>query len=406
MASNSITDTNDSIPTASDSLGREDLHPNQTSSYPAARLKIGMSQVGMVVILCAAFILLNIEQWIVSLFVGAGIHESLSLPVFFCFFALVALPLDILGGWYIPQKHGMSSGATFLKYLSGYIRGALVQLGFYSLTAIAAYWSIQWIGLPGFLMTVMITLVFLIVNTRLLGAMVSGLRYTGQDVILRGRARIVEVMSENTSFSGGISGLPGKETIVLPTKWKNLRGERISQLLLKRRSLAITTGAYARGLILAVSWVVSGAILGLLAGLSLDSSAALIMRAIEVSTIWTFLGLLILPTISRNAVRLIDIKMLEEGYDIDELRDFAATSDGFVAGEYSRSPVVETIFHPLPSTQFRFVSADKSGSQPKGGCWNPVRQMLFYSWAGMNLLSRSVHCNAGMPDLWVHLPTD
>ena len=73
-----------------------------------------------------------------------------------------------------------------------------------------------------------------------------------------------------------------------------------------------------------------------------------------------------------------------------------------VDGEHARKPWVEKIFHPTPSTLNRAQKARRYRWAP----WHIARTMLYLSWFSGGLLSRSVHCNVGRPDLWVMTPTD
>ena len=41
-----------------------------------------------------------------------------------------------------------------------------------------------------------------------------------------------------------------------------------------------------------------------------------------------------------------------------------------------------------------------------GLAWHLARTALYLSHAGLSLLPRAVHCNAGRPELWVYLPSD
>ncbi|MBX9723333.1 MAG: hypothetical protein K2X81_18155 [Candidatus Obscuribacterales bacterium] len=42
----------------------------------------------------------------------------------------------------------------------------------------------------------------------------------------------------------------------------------------------------------------------------------------------------------------------------------------------------------------------------KRGAWHLARYAIWLSLAGLGLLGRAVHCNAGKPDLWCMLPAD
>jgi hypothetical protein len=119
-------------------------------------------------------------------------------------------------------------------------------------------------------------------------------------------------------------------------------------------------------------------------------------------TLWTFLGLLTLPTLSRQASYAIDRSVIDQGASAATLHETVKTQDLFQDDEPTRSALIETIFHPVPSVDNR--RAESAGTFPIA--WHAARMTLFVSWACMGMLVRAVHCNVGRPELWVMLPTD
>ena len=118
-------------------------------------------------------------------------------------------------------------------------------------------------------------------------------------------------------------------------------------------------------------------------------------------TCWSFLGLLILPTVSRQAAYTIDRQVLELGLSQEALGDVMLVLNTLQAEESERPAWIEAIFHPVPCSENR-----KQARRGSPGAWHAARMMLFLSWSCLGLLSRAVHCNAGRPELWVLLPTD
>ncbi|MEO5633466.1 hypothetical protein [Gaiella sp.] len=123
-------------------------------------------------------------------------------------------------------------------------------------------------------------------------------------------------------------------------------------------------------------------------------------------TLWSFLGLLVLPSLSRSAVIAADRLALSGGIDPAELTRVLGTLDAAQEDEPSRGRLVETVFHPVPALErrVRAIAADDGPDLPKP--WNTARTALFLSWASLGLLSRAVHCNCGRPALWVLFPGD
>jgi hypothetical protein len=122
-----------------------------------------------------------------------------------------------------------------------------------------------------------------------------------------------------------------------------------------------------------------------------------------VFTIWSFLGLLTLPTPSRRGVAEVDQRLLAAGCGRAVLARTIGLLDDLQDRERERSSLVETIFHPVPSVQSRLRGPQATGVT---GCWDSARTAVYLSTAGLGLLGRAVHCNCGRPSLWAFLPLD
>jgi len=120
-------------------------------------------------------------------------------------------------------------------------------------------------------------------------------------------------------------------------------------------------------------------------------------------TLWSFLGLLVLPTFSRRGVQELDERLRETTPDKSRLEEAVRTLDGLQDDEPERPSFVEAIFHPIPSVNNRIERRERSRLP---GCWDAARTAVYLSSAGLGLLGRAVHCNCGRPGLWVFLPTD
>lgn len=116
-------------------------------------------------------------------------------------------------------------------------------------------------------------------------------------------------------------------------------------------------------------------------------------------TLWTFVGLLILPMLSRNAVLAADRAALTAGHDP---RRWIARFPELVGEDGASNAAVETIFYPIPSAKRRLQALDRP--VPRLVTGNLARNNLYYSWATLTVLGRTVHCNLGRPALWVFPP--
>lgn len=189
--------------------------------------------------------------------------------------------------------------------------------------------------------------------------------------------------------------------MIVPKLWLQQLSPAMLAATLARRIVAIESGLRTRGLLVAFAWTVLGFYLAsLLPGGGVRSVAQLVTTFCGF-TCWSFLGLLILPTVSRQAAYAIDEQVLRRGVPDSLLLEALSEIDRNQDDEPQRPAAIETIFHPVPSVNNR-----RSGARGVSGAWHAARMSLFLSWACVGLLSRAVHCNSGRPELWVLLPTD
>jgi len=215
-------------------------------------------------------------------------------------------------------------------------------------------------------------------------------------------SRVKVVSARDGSFVGGWLGLPAFETLVLPAAWAMAGAEHVLEVQLRRRSVAHRSGQRTRGVLLGVGWTLFGLALGLLTFGAADPSQA--VRAAALATLWSFVGLLLLPTPSRQGVLAVDRAALQDGLSAQRLIAVARALDEDQEDEPERAEIVESIFHPIPALARRIEAA--SGRGQSGGAWHAARMALLASQAVACPLGRAVHCNAGRPELWAVYPGD
>ena len=116
---------------------------------------------------------------------------------------------------------------------------------------------------------------------------------------------------------------------------------------------------------------------------------------------------------------VVDAALAERAPDArPALANALARLDRWQDDEPERSPGVESVFHPIPSLAGRLralerphatraeLASDPPLSAPALSTWHLARTALVLSHAGLSLLPRAVHCNAGRPELWIWLPAD
>lgn len=363
-----------------------------------ARLLTGTTCVGSLVILAIVVLSTNASLVLFPSSPQAPLREFISLLQFTIIVAGLMLPFDIVGGLVLPRAFE-SRVPTFSAWMYQWVRSVSIQTAFYSVTLFCYLQIGRHVGAPW------LVLVFLAVQTGLLA---------GQELVWRlmtangvtnvdGRS-LAFVSAVDPRFVGGVTGLPGLESILLPHEWRKSLSPEVVQTLRRRRELALSTGARSRGIIAAMFWNTACFGLALLAHRAVVQSVADIVTVFLWFLLFSFAGLLLLPTFNRRSVFLLDGHVASES-DAAFLRDAISKIDELTEQDSARSVAAESVFQPIPCPARRLAALHQPSSR-ETGAWNVARTTLFLSWAFGGPLSRAVHCNVGRPELWAILPTD
>ncbi|MHC4892967.1 MAG: hypothetical protein ACYTFV_06255 [Planctomycetota bacterium] len=372
-------------------------------TYARARLWTGISGVGSLVLL--ASILLAIDQPATAL-AGTGgdpLADALALLPWIAAAVLVTAPFDLVGGYLLPRRFGRSDAAVG-TFLVRWMRGVAVVLVLATLSAVLLLAGGRAAGLAGSLGVLALLAGLALEFQGALGRTIGGLRRVERPElapVVGPRAEFVE--ASDLGYTGGFSGWGARS--VWPAAWADRLSSEQLALLVERRRRILESGAWTRGRLGAIVWTVGGfALAAQLPGAGTDSPAALARTALGF-TLWTFLGLLLLPALSRRATRRADAAIATDEGRRRELLDALQELDRLQDDEPERSPALESVFHPVTSVANRAAALD---AETAGGstAWHLARTALFLSHLGLSLLPRAVHCNAGRPELWVHLPAD
>ena len=380
-------------------------------TYARARLWLGISGVGSLVVLASTALLFGLPVVTLNnsqLFRWSDIGQ---IVVVAAAVSLWMMPFDYLGGYRLPRNFNKAT-KSFADWFSKYVAAVIGQSSLFVVFAVAMLTAGRALGLIGALLTISGgVLVCLFVRKQLMlnrridcdwssNKFVDALSMVQSWDLFVPQTMIVK--HNDVGFTGGIIGFGSKARIVVPEAWLEVMTKEQLATAIARRAIAITSGSYTRGLLLAFLWNVIGfAFCCLLPYAGLTSVAALVTTFCWF-TLWSFVGLLVLPTLSRNASLQIDQILSEKGASSDLIFETAYSQDKMQDGEPDRPKLIELIFHPVPSVSSRNNVTPKSTL----GAWNVARTTLFFSWACFGVLSRAVHCNVGRPELWTMLPTD
>lgn len=371
-------------------------------TYARARLWLGISGVGFIVLLSTLALVMGWPQAVFGQIPNNLSADVAALGWILLAYGVLHLPLDYVGGYWLPC-HFSRQCLLFSYFFSQYIRGTIVQSIILLLSALAVLAAGRAGGRPGALLLIFLVMLFMVEGQAWLAKLVAGLKITPQAQPLHGHP-VVYIGGWDAGFSGGVVGLPGRERLVLPSLWQRVLPKEALNLELTRRLAALETGSRLRGLAVAIVWNLSGfALCSFLPGAGVTTVAELLATSLGF-TLWSFLGLLLLPTASRRGVYELDEFARRIGVRSDQFSAAVREIDQLQDDEPRRSSGIETIFHPVPSVERRVEQYEDAS--PRRGAWNAARYALFLSWPCMGWLNRAVHCNSGRPELWVMLPTD
>lgn len=345
-------------------------------TYAQSRLRLGILGVGLWVVVALAVLIS--PKW----------ANSDTLPSLLGYLIL-SLPLDLLGGQILPR---MWQQATLRPgvWLSLYVRGVVLHSAFLLLGPCVLNIAYGAAGLP------LAVGLYGLGSLLLLGWQVTALRALG--IRLRQEGGQLWLEARDPRFSGGPTGFPFRELMILPAHWQ---GSSTSgwRLHLERHRRLSRGAARGLGSLLGIAYNA----LGLLLLLPYAEGRWLVL--VSSMTLWSFLGLLILPSLSRPGVLYADALSLgacraEKG----DLLTWLGWLEGLQEEDPERPLWVERIFHPIPSWNLRqrALAHGKAGFWP----WNVARTALLTSSLSGSLLSRAVHCNSGRPELWFWPPHD
>lgn len=368
-----------------------------STTYARARLWVGISGVGTFVVLAAALLAFEVPQRLLGSAGGGPIEDATALFAALGLAAIVALPFDLLGGYVLPRRFGRSSDG-FALFAARWLRGVLVLLALSTLCGALLLAAGRVADRPGALATFVLLSGAALLFQEPLARLIGGLRRAGST-----QDGVIELRGTDPGFSGGFTGTSA--TLVLPSSWREQLDPAEVELLVERRREILRSGAWRRGLALAMGWNAFGFTLAsLLPGAGVSTVAELVTTALGF-TLWTFLGLLVLPTPSRRATEVADAGVAADPERSARLVGAVRSLDRMNEDEPERSAGLESIFHPVPSVATRRRALE--GPRASGrSAWHLARTALFLSHVGLSLLPRVVHCNAGRPELWVYLPAD
>jgi hypothetical protein len=368
---------------------------NSVMSYARARLYLGISCVGMWATLASLALVFGLPQRLLSSSSTGTLSDVWQLAMFVFLYVALQATFDLFGGFVLPKEYGRYTPSLpiFLNY---WFRAAALHGLVLGLTALVLLYADR---TAGFWLTLF---VYIVISLGLLGGqlslsrLIAGIKVKHQDGVRF-------FLSPYSHVTGGFAGLGKRTKIVIPERWQDDLPPKAFETQVERRKIILESGSRRLGLISALAWNSLGFVLAYLAAGGVSSVATIVSFSLY-NTLWAFLGVLVLPSLSRPAVFQADASVVVRGADPEDFSESLRVLDQHQDNEYSRRQSVETVFHPIPSVANRMNKLEETTSGVSA--WHVARTALYLSWANLSCLSRAVHCNLGRPEVWVFLPSD
>ncbi len=314
-------------------------------------------------------------------------------------FLLFGLPVDFLAGYWLPRRFARQQQEV-KEWLISWSKAATIQgiflwLNLGMMVAMSAW--LGWIGSIGWFFLSMMLLVGFQFYLHI------GLTWARHEMENNQGRLLFVVEHQDRSFTGGIYGLPGKESIVYPRYWRERFPDGANRLLVARRHGAVNTGSHGRGVLLGF-----GSNL-LCFGLALFLSPAPLhqfpglLGVIGIFSLLAALNQLLLAKLSRRGVFELDRWTYFKKMDPDDLRASIEWTHRLQEDQGDAKLPWES-WTPTPSRKAREQMF--SSQREVKGAWQAAKYASFSSWAGFNLLNRAWPDQVGRPELWVFGPVD
>ena len=227
-------------------------------TYARSRLWLGISSVGAIVLFAVAALIWGWPQQLTSS-PGLGPMQLLQLGFVICGYVALMFPADLVGGFLLPVAYEKSS-QSFVTWSVSYIRWAFVQASVFLLVASSTILAADSLGEPAGLGIVALSM-FIATGWRnqlFRFRAVDSNRYSEKIECVRSHLRdwnlelpTVSVVGHvDPGFTGGVFGFGSRTRVVIPAAWLNLPDPELAAVI-ARRSVALQSGGYVRGVLLA-----------------------------------------------------------------------------------------------------------------------------------------------------------
>ncbi|MEO5633825.1 hypothetical protein, partial [Gaiella sp.] len=257
-------------------------HPPGTT-YARARLRLGITSVGTLVVLSTVLLVLDVAEIVLPESSSWAFGDVAWLALLVGAYVAVSAPFDLLGGQVLPHRYGRPVAAN--GFARVWARGVAAHGACLLAVAVVLLAAGRAGGDAGALAASFVLMVILLAAQVPLARLVGAVRREGDR--LRG---------SDPSFVGGIVGVPGFDRTMLSAAWTGKTAEVQSA----RREAVRRSGSRALGVVAAALFTFIGLAAVLLGTSAAANSVTGLARLTLWMTLWSFLGLLVLPSLSRS----------------------------------------------------------------------------------------------------------
>ena len=265
-----------------------------------ARLWTGIGCIGTLVFVAGTMLFVDAPNALLPATRVGGAEEYLVILGFFAAAAGLILPFDLVGGVLIPAAFEMRPPRLAL-WIRTWCRCVAIQVLFFSLIFFFYLQIGREVGAFSLLFMFGILQVNLLAGQELIWQAMTSNRagkVTGGSTLF--------VRNTDQRFVGGITGLPGCDSILIPDDWKIRLSPSYLTMLVDRRKAAVRSGGRLRGIIVAMLWNTISFALAIAASGSVIVSVADLVNVYLWFLLFSFAGLLVLPCLNRRSVFALD----------------------------------------------------------------------------------------------------
>lgn len=316
---------------------------------------------------------------------------------FWGIYLLLLLPFDLMAGYSVPRKYGRYLDSLG-KWLLNWSRGVLVLTGLFALHSGALILLGGWAGLKAGTGWVFLWMLLLTGFRQYLARLVAPfkIRYDSN----RGRL-IFYFDTQDRGFTGGITGMPGQESIVMPAYWQEKWKPEVFDLQLSRRHGALNTGSHGFGLFGSI-FVHTGlfALCMFLAG-EPGRISSLILTYCLYTLVSSLASIGLMPLLNRRGTYQMDRWVFYKKVDGDIINAAIENSrrlqddPGYGLGRALR-----------PTASLAERQAQRKQGKDIKGAWHLASVWYYYAMLTGNFFVRALPPNLGLPSRWIFTPME